>query len=143
MPGKIRYIECYSAQAGFTYIEVLLAVAIVAYVSLGFTETMLTSIQSSKMSEYKTLAYNKAVNWIENNRKDYDAAVLSTTTYASYATAETGNLVSGMPYTLEQQVSLSTLGDNGKYKTIDVRINWTERGQARQISYSTIKAKYD
>ncbi len=133
---------------GFTYIEVLLAVTIVSYVSLAFIQTLMNNIKAEKLAKYKTMAYNEAVNWIESKnedaRIDFDnAAAWSTTTYQTYTIAKTGNLVSGMPYTLEQQVTLSSLGDDGKYKTIRVKVSWTERGESREINYSTIKANYD
>jgi len=142
----------YNARArcnrGFTYIEVLLAVTIVSYVSLAFIQTLMNNIKAEKLAKYKTMAYNEAVNWIEdciieNGERKFDAAKISTITYQTYATAKTGDLVSGMPYILEQQVALSSLGENGKYKTIRVKVSWTERGESREINYATIKAKYD
>jgi len=129
-----------SLKNGFTYIEVLLAVTIVSYVSLAFIQTLMNNIKAEKLAKYKTMAYNEAVNWIEDSRRDFDADVLSTTTMT---TVKTGELVPGMPYTMEKEITLSSLGDNGKYKTIRVKVSWTERGENREVNYSTIKAKYD
>jgi len=129
---------CYNR--GFTYIEVLLAVTIVSYVSLAFIQTLMNNIKAEKLAKYKTMAYNEAVNWIEDSRRNFDGDVLSTTTLT---VVHTGELVSGMPYTMEKEITLSSLGENGKYKTIRVRVSWTERGENREINYATIKAKYD
>ncbi|MDO9513955.1 MAG: hypothetical protein Q7J59_05025 [Elusimicrobiota bacterium] len=126
--------------AGFTYIEVLLAVTIITYVSLAFIQTLMNNIKAEKLAKFKTMAYNEAVNWIEESRSNFDADVLSTTTLT---TVKTGELASGVPYTMEKEITLSSLGDNGKYKTIKVRVSWVERGETREINYSTIKAKYD
>ncbi|MCD6412962.1 MAG: hypothetical protein J7L54_02300 [Elusimicrobia bacterium] len=128
------------SKKGFTYIEIILAIAIIAYVSLGFTQTLLNNIKSAKTFEYKTLAYNKVVNWIENNRDNYD----SLTPLASWEVAETGTLVSGGPsYTLKKKITLSSLGEKGQYKKIEVKINWTERGGEKEVYFATLKAKYD
>ncbi|GEM_PF-2557376 len=127
-------------RAGFTYIEVLLAVTIITYVSLAFIQTLMNNIKAEKLTKYKTMAYNEAVNWIEDSRRNFDADVLSTTTFT---TVQTGELVPGMPYSMEKEITLSSLGENGQYKTIKVRVSWTERGETREINYATIKAKYD
>ena len=124
----------------FTYIEVLLAVMIVTYVSLAFIQTLMNNIKAEKLAKFKTMAYSEAVNWIENNRPDFDADALSTTTLT---VVHTGELAEGVPYTLEKEITLSSLGDNGKYKTIRVRVSWTERGEDKELIYATIKAKYD
>jgi len=137
-PGGIR--ACGRKRGGFTYIEVLLAVTIITYVSLAFIQTLMNNIKAEKLTKYKTMAYNEAVNWIEDSRRNFDADVLSTTTLTAF---QTGELVPGMPYTMEKEITLSSLGENGQYKTIKVRVSWTERGETREINYATIKAKYD
>ncbi|MFH1352411.1 MAG: hypothetical protein ABIH68_02420 [bacterium] len=124
---------------GFSYIEIILAAAIIAYVALSFTQSLINNIKSAKMSEFKTTAYNKAVNWIEENRRNYEASVLDTTTWTI---AETGELAAGVDYTLRKQITLSALGDNGEYKEISVEVNWIEGGREKSVEFSTIKSKY-
>ncbi|MEA2082050.1 MAG: hypothetical protein U9O97_04865 [Elusimicrobiota bacterium] len=135
-----RFCARASLKNGFTYIEVLLAVTIVSYVSLAFIQTLMNNIKAEKLAKYKTMAYNETVNWIEDSRRNFDADVLSTTTLT---TVQTGELVPGMPYSMEKEITLSSLGDNGKYKTIKVKVSWTERGETKEVNYATIKAKYD
>ena len=143
--GRFSARACYNR--GFTYIEVLLAVTIVSYVSLAFIQTLMNNIKAEKLAKYKTMAYNEAVNWIEDKRMeaniDFDAPSWSTTTYQTFTSAKTGNLVSGMPYILKQQIAVSSLNETGQYKTMKVKVIWTERGEDREINYATIKAKYD
>ncbi|MCD6423517.1 MAG: hypothetical protein J7L42_05315 [Elusimicrobia bacterium] len=129
-------------EQGVTYIEILIAIAIIAYVALGFTQTMLNNIKSSQASKNKTLAYNKIVNWVETNRTDYN--LLTPLSYPNWSIQETGTLSDrGASYTLQTRISELILGEKGRYKKVDVKISWTERGESQEIIFSTIKAKYD
>lgn len=124
-----------------TYIEILLAIVIIAYVSLGFTQVMLNNIKSSKTSRYKTMAYNAAVDWIEENRADW--TLLTPLSYPNWNISASGELVPGVPYALQTRISEFVLGDQGKYKNVEVKISWTDPTGEQELTFSTIKAKYD
>jgi len=125
---------------GITYIEMILTIAIISYVVLGFTQIFLNSIRSAKMSEYRTLAYNKIVNWLEEARSDYDSLKAD---YPQWVCVEEGKFVGKVDYRIFARIEEIVLGRKGRYKRIDVRIDWHERGEKRAIEFSTIKAKYD
>ena len=126
--------------AGVTYIEVILSVALFSYIALSFTQLMLNSIKSSKMSEYRTRACNAAVNWIEENRADYGSLRNS---YPEWKVANRGEMSDGTEYVLYDRIRETVLAARARYKRIDVKVNWFEKGAEKEVFFSTIKAKYD
>ena len=123
-----------------TYIEIVLAIAIITYIALGFTQVFLNSIKSAKASEYKTLASNKIVNWFESHRSDYDALKV---TYGEFHLMEKGELAPGVAYGIFSRIGEVVLGAKGRYKKIDMKIKWRTGNGEKELVYSTIKAKYD
>ncbi len=123
-----------SHEKGFTLIEVMIAIFLLAVALLGLAAVTMTVIKGNTLSQTVTTATTLARDKMEELKgMNYDA--LPTLTATDYATAE-GTLqtsAAGSYYTREW----SSPGTDTK--TIQVRVTWQE--QNRSVEFKTIRAR--
>lgn len=119
---------------GFTYIELAIAMAIIAFVVLAFTQLFLRSSISIKSMEFQTLAYNFAGDKMEEIKNEsFDG--IGNPWYPNIWETES-QTQSGKAFT--RNVTISHL--EASLKRIDIEVIWTEGGQNRNIQVSTLIA---
>ncbi|MFB0526216.1 MAG: prepilin-type N-terminal cleavage/methylation domain-containing protein [bacterium] len=120
---------------GFTYIELTLAMAIIAFIVLAFTQLFLRSTISVKSMEFQTLAYNFAgdkMEEIKNESLDSFASI-GNPWYPTIWKTESQTL-SGKSFT--RNVTVSELASS--LKRVDIEVIWTEGGESKNIEISSL-----
>jgi len=120
---------------GFTYIELALAMAIIAFVVLAFTQLFLRSSISIKSMEFQTLAYNFAGDKMEEIKNESFDGV-GNPWYPNIWETE-AQTQSGKTFT--RNVTISAL--ESSLKRIDIEVIWTEGGENKSINISSLIAK--
>jgi prepilin-type N-terminal cleavage/methylation domain-containing protein len=120
---------------GFTYIELAIAMAIIAFVVLAFTQLFLRSSISIKSMEFQTLAYNFAGDKMEEIKNENFDGIGGPQWYPNIWETES-QTQSGKAFT--RNVTISQL--EASLKRIDIEVIWTEGGQNRNIQVSTLIA---
>ena len=119
---------------GFTYIELALAMAIIAFVVLAFTQLFLRSSISIKSMEFQTLAYNFAGDKMEEiKNENFDG--VGNPWYPNIWETES-QTQSGKTFT--RNVTISQL--EASLKRIDIEVIWTEGGASKSIGVSSLVA---
>jgi len=117
---------------GFTYIELVLALAIIAFIILAFTQLFLSSSISVKNMQFQTLAYNYAGDKMEEI-KNRPFEGIGNPWYPSIWEQEEQPL-SGKSFTRKVTISqLETL-----LKRVDIEVTWTEGGESKSIEISSL-----
>ena len=111
-----------SKNKGFTYIELALAMAIIAFIVLAFSQLFLRSTISVKSMEFQTLAYNFAGDKMEE---------LKNTNFGIIASGTDSPTVSGKSFT--RNVTVSELV-TAKLKRVDIEVEWSEGGESESKS---------
>jgi len=114
---------------GMSYLEIVLAAAIISYVVIAFAQVFMKNNASLTKSTLQTLAYNYAADRMEEI-KSYYYADITTSTFSN----ETAVLGENKSFT--STVSISEL-ETG-LKEVEVLVSWTELGEnkeARVVSY--------
>jgi type II secretory pathway pseudopilin PulG len=119
---------------GFTYIELALAMAIIAFVVLAFTQLFLSSSISIKNMQFQTLAYNFAGDKMEEIRNESFDGV-GNPWYPNIWETES-QTQSGKTFT--RNVTISQL--EASLKRIDIEVIWTEGGASKSIGVSSLVA---
>lgn len=115
-----------NSSAGFTLLEVLLAIAILSVALLGMATLTGSIIGSNQLADQTTTATTLAQNKIEEfKNKRYS----SITTYSD----------SPSIYTRTWTVTPNKPDTDMKY--IEVKVEWTSKGQAHDVVLKTIVAK--
>lgn len=117
---------------GFTYIELVLAMAIIAFIVLAFSQLFLRTTISVKGMEFQTLAYNFAGDKMEDIRGNEPFDRLDNPWYPETVT----QLQSGKSFT--RNVTISQLTTT--LKRVDIEVIWTEGGQSKNIKISSLIA---
>jgi prepilin-type N-terminal cleavage/methylation domain-containing protein len=110
---------------GFTYIELAIAMAIIALIILAFTQLFLNSAVSFTSMKFQTIAYNLAASTMEQLRM---------TPFASIGNETQAQTLSGNTFTCN--VTISQLANS--LKEADIKVSWTEKGQNRNIGISSL-----
>ncbi|MCJ7645554.1 hypothetical protein MUO65_01405 [bacterium] len=119
---------------GFTYIELALAMAIIAFIVLAFSQLFLRTTVSVKSMEFQTLAYNFAGDKMEEIRNENFESIGNPwfpNIWETEAQTQSGK-------TFTRNVTISHL--EASLKRIDIEVIWTEGGQNRNIQVSTLIA---
>lgn len=113
-------------EAGFTLIEVLVAVAIIAIGVLALAANTISVTQGNRVSANYTIAVNLAQEKMEEVRAQ------SSFTNGTATDTSTGS--TGVPFTRTR-----VIGDSSEtnLKQIDVTVSWTEYGVSRSVALST------
>jgi len=119
---------------GFTYIELAIALAIIAFIVLAFAQLFIRSSISIKGMQFQTLAYNFAGDKIEEIRNETFESI-GDPWYPNVWETETQPL-SGKTFT--RNVTISQL--EASLKRIDIEVIWTEGGQNKNIQISSLIA---
>ncbi len=126
-----------SRVSGFTLIEILIAVAILAFGILSVASMQGTSLLKTKHAANITDAMNEAARLIEEIQKlDYDAPELQASPTDSPRTVG--------PYNVAWTVTPNATPDGStlqNVKTVEVAVTWTEAGGAQkqaQLTYMVV-----
>jgi len=119
---------------GFTYIELAIAMAIIAFIVLAFSQLFLRTTVSVKGMEFQTLAYNFAGDKMEEIRNEPFGAIGNPWHPAIWETE--AQVQSGTTFT--RNVRISSLASS--LKRIDIEVTWTEGGGNRSIEVSSLIA---
>ena len=119
---------------GFTYIELALAMAIIAFIILAFSQLFLRSTISVKNMEFQTLAYNLAGDKMEEIKNEAFEGI-GNPWYPSIWETESQTL-SGKSFT--RNVKISQL--ESSLKRVDIEVIWTEGGENKSIGVSSLIA---
>jgi len=120
---------------GFTYIELVLAMAIIAFIVLAFSQLFLRTTVSVKSTEFQTLAYNFAGDKMEEIKNETFGGI-GNPWYPSVWETES-QTQSGTTFTRE--VTISQLASS--LKRVDIEVIWTEGGGNKSIEISSLIAE--
>lgn len=121
-----------SKNKGFTYIELVIALAIIVFIVLAFAQLFLRTTVSVKGMEFQTLAYNFAGDKMEDIKGNEPFDRLDNPWYP-----ETESQVqSGKSFT--RNVTISQLASS--LKRVDIEVSWMEGGQSKNIKISSLIA---
>ena len=124
---------------GISYIELLLGIAILSFILLVFVQVLFYSMLSVKGSQFRSLAYNWATDRLEYLKSlSYDDPVL-TPLYPVWSDDGKKELAEGILFRRKLRVSEIT---QGLLKNIEVKVEWTERKEDRNVTVSSYKANY-
>ncbi len=119
---------------GFTYIELVLAMAIIAFIVLAFSQLFLRTTISVKSTEFQTLAYNFAADRMEEIKNEAFGAI-GNPWYPEIWLAEVQPMA-GKNFT--RNVRVDQLEDT--LIRVDIEVIWAEGGQNKSIEISTLIA---
>jgi len=122
---------------GFTYIELVLAMAIISFIVLAFTQLFLRSSVSVESAELQTLAYNFAADKMEELRNTAFAAIVNE------GPADDANTQAlGQAGKIFQRQVIVTPTASTNLIQVDVIVTWIEGGQNRQVQITSLIANY-
>lgn len=124
-----------SNNKGFTYIELVLAMAIIAFIVLAFSQLFLRTAVSVKGMEFQTLAYNFAADKMEEIKNETFGAI-GNPWYPSIWETDS-QTPSGVTFT--RNVRVSSLASS--LKRIDIEVIWTEGSGNKSIEVSSLIAE--
>lgn len=121
---------------GFSIIEVIVSILIIAVMSLGILSNILMALRSDKLIEVNQAAYNLALSKVEQL-----AAIKPSQLDASDNQSETGVTVSGMNVTFARTTQVTVNADNSRTIQVDVS---SERAKIdTSVSYTTTFAVWE
>jgi len=118
--------------SGFTYVEFALALAIISFIVLAFTQLFLRSAVSIKGMQFQTLAYSFAGDKMEEIRNESFESIGSPWYPLIWETES--QTQSGKVFT--RNIRISQL--ESSLKRVDIEVIWTEEGQNKSIDVSTL-----
>lgn len=114
-------------ETGFTVIEVLVAIAIIAVGVLALAANTVSVTQGNRISANTTIATNLAQEKIEE--------VKAQSAFTDGTVTDTVEGSSGITFTRTRLISNSSLAAH--LRQIDVTVSWTEYGVSRSVAFST------
>ncbi|MDA3792497.1 MAG: hypothetical protein PF545_02425 [Elusimicrobia bacterium] len=118
---------------GVTYLEIILAVAIITYVVMGFAQMFIKNNIALNQSKMQTMAANWASDEMENIKSYYYTDV---TTSAFLSATK----VLGTSKEFTRVVNISELEEG--LKEIEIKVSWTELGKAQELRIVSYIADY-
>ncbi|NLB35064.1 MAG: prepilin-type N-terminal cleavage/methylation domain-containing protein [Elusimicrobia bacterium] len=119
----------------FTLVELLISLAILSYIVMGFAHTFIYNNRALNNSKMYTLAQKWAADTLEDYKSSYYAEVATGTWTSSSKT-----LVGNTRFT--QEVLISTDSESPGLKEIEVTVSWTNMGTPLQTSLIGYIADY-
>jgi len=116
----------------FTYIELAIALAIIALIVLGFTQLFLRSAVSITGMRFQTIAYNFAADKMEEIRNESFGGIGNP--WYPNVWEQDFQTQAGNTFTRNVRVS----GLESQLKRVDIEVIWTEEGQNRSIEISSL-----
>jgi len=121
----------------FTYIELAIALAIIALIVLGFTQLFLRSAVSITGMRFQTIAYNFAADKMEEIKSRPFGAIGGPQWYPNIWEPDS-QTQAGNTFTRNVRVS----GLESSLKRVDIEVIWTEEGQNRSIEISSLISRF-
>ncbi|MDD5131810.1 MAG: type II secretion system protein [bacterium] len=149
---SIRNSKKLIKQAGFTLLEICIAIMILGYAMIIVARLFGSVTMSAKASEFETLASNFARAKMEDLiNREYDSLPEGAwtpdvwTVDASQALAQKGIL----NFTREVKISyiknvggvLTISATDEGLKQVNIKVAWNERGKVREIDYTSLVAR--
>jgi Tfp pilus assembly protein PilV len=119
---------------GITYLEIILAAAIITYIVMGFAQMFIKNNIALNQSKMQTMAANWASDEMENIKSHYYSDITTTT-----FTAETQVLGDVQSFT--RVVNISELEEG--LKEIEIKISWTELSKPKELRIVSYVADYE
>ena len=133
--NKHRVHQTERARRGFTLVELMLALAISAYVLMGFGRMFIQNNVALNSSKMQTLAQRWASDTMEDYKSMYFASV-STGTWTSPPR------VLGDNKEFVRTVTITDLDETSELREIEVSVTWTELGEENEVSLVSYIADY-
>lgn len=127
-------IKVIKGDKGLSYLEIVLALAVLAYIVLAFTQLFMSSAISVKETEFQTLANTYASDYMEEI-KHMEYATVSTGTWTAQSEALGQD---GKVFTRQTVISQLSSG----LKQVRVQVTWTDITGARNIEVTSLVADY-
>jgi len=133
------------AGKGFTLIEVLISITILAIGILAVASMQIMAIRGNEFARYQTLSQTWAADWLENLMAlDYDDSDLDLTEsppfkFEDSADALPHEMVSMIIWRITDPDFDADGNADFAAKVIQVRVNWTYRGETKQTTVTAIK----
>ncbi|MEA3506624.1 MAG: hypothetical protein U9R36_03930, partial [Elusimicrobiota bacterium] len=118
---------------GITYLEIILAAAIITYIVMGFAQMFIKNNIALNQSKMQTMAANWASDEMENI-KSYYYTDITTSTF----TAEVRVL--GDIQEFSRVVNISELEEG--LKEVEIKVRWTELSKPRELRIVSYVADY-
>ncbi len=126
-----------SKNKGFTYIELVIALAIIAFIVLAFSQLFLHSVISVKSMEFQTLAYNFAGDKMEDIKNNEAFAGIGGPEW--YPTVWRTDYPNQPGKNFTRKVTVSELV-TGSLKRVDIEVTWMEGSESKSIGISSLIA---
>lgn len=123
-------------EEGFSIIEVIISIVIIAIMSLGILTNILMALRSDKLIEVNQAAYNLALSKVEQF-----AAIQPSQLDASDNSTENAVAVSGMNITFTRVSQITVNADNSR--TIQVDVSSDNSTLDTSVSYTTTFAVWE
>lgn len=116
---------------GMTYIEIVIAMAIISYIAVAFGQFFILMAMNVIQTKHKTLAYD----WATDTMEYIKAQSFSDITQPNLDAAVNGSreLAPGKVFTRQATVT----SESSDLKRIDISITWTEMGRTRQLNINS------
>lgn len=134
--------QIFSEQTGFSLLEILIAITILAIGLLALAQMQITSIQGNAFSSRTTDATTLAQDALEQLMTlDYTDADLTSGSHppGSQAQVSGTQLVGGVTYTISWNVTDNSPINNAK--TVSMTVTWIDNTQQRTLSMQFIKSQ--
>lgn len=103
-------------EEGFSMVEVIVSILIIAIMSLGILSNILMALRSDKLIEINQAAYNLALSRVEQF-----AAIKPSELDASDNSSETALTVAGLNISFSRTTTVTVNADNSRTITVDVQ----------------------
>lgn len=123
--------------AGFTLVEVMIAIGVFAIALLGTLALIGQSMSFGKYANDRTIATNEARRVIENVRRIADVSGLATVASTNFAENLNNNTLQGGKVAVTD-LSGNPLTNNADPLPIRVIVSWTQKGQILTYSLDTM-----
>ncbi len=136
-----RLFKRFSDRNGFTLIEVMIAILILAIGMMAMALLQITAIRGGSFSNQITQASIFGQDKIEElKNKSYTDTDLSNGTHVDNSPPSANGVVFTRSWTVTESNPPSTTGTaSSKMKTIDLRVSWTgPQGNSHNVQFSTI-----